>query len=321
MTDGDPRDPTPRPGDGTDGRDAGDETPDPVDELASAVLDGEIGGDEAQTALRRPEVAARVAQLAAVRDAVASPVPPPAAARRDTAISAALDAFADGGATTTPGMPVARDDLAAARAARAERRARATRWLGAAAALIIVVVLGLALAQLGGQSGDDAETASDAANEEAERSTAAGGDDAGAETQAGGDGDATADKDAGGGEGADDSVALEDAAPEATARELGGVPLGAFASAEGLLDAVAGDLDTLRDNRAAGDPAAFELLQDRCGGDVPAAVAGPDGDPWPVAWGTVDGTRVEAWSSGTGDDAQLVALDSGCSVLATRPAP
>jgi hypothetical protein len=344
MTD-DPRDPTPPGADRDDhsasgrGRDphprtpeereptslAGtgeptdDGPPDTVDELASAVIDGELGGDEARAALRRPDVAARVSRLAAARDAVSSDVPPPDAARRDRAIDAALGAFdtaGTSGAAVRPRTPIPGDQLAAARAARTARSAgsagqgRAARWLGAAAAAIVVAVLGVVIARSGGLS--DSETASDDAAETSEPLEAT-------EDQA----DAGAD-----GDGGDEAASSEDAASEPVApgdagpgaaehRAPGGVALGTFASAEALLDAAAGTLDW----RATGAPTDVGALQDRCTDGVPGVVAGTGDRVRLVAWGTVDGVPVEAWLGSTGDDPLLVALDPHCSVLATRPAP
>jgi hypothetical protein len=76
------------------------------DELASALLDGDLPPAEAESARRDPAVAARVAELAAARARLRD-VPPPPAGTIDTAIAAALAAYDEDtpGATVTPLHP------------------------------------------------------------------------------------------------------------------------------------------------------------------------------------------------------------------------
>jgi hypothetical protein len=62
-----------------------------VDEIASALIDGALGPDEADAARRDPAVAARAAEMQSAREAVRR-VPPPDPIRRDDAIAAALTA-------------------------------------------------------------------------------------------------------------------------------------------------------------------------------------------------------------------------------------
>ncbi len=109
---------------------------DPVDELASALVDGEALGAERARA-DEPAVAARVAAFEAVAARVGAPVDPPDDLARERAIRAALAAHSP---------------------ARARRRPPA--WLPAAAAVAVVVVgLGLLVAAIGPSDDDAAETA------------------------------------------------------------------------------------------------------------------------------------------------------------------
>jgi hypothetical protein len=109
-----------------------------VDEIASALIDGALGPDEAEAARRDPAVAARAAEMQAARQAVRR-VPPPDPARRDDAIAAALAAadepppLADPGPSPVPpaspfpagrgtaGPTAARDRAAAGTSHRAGR--------------------------------------------------------------------------------------------------------------------------------------------------------------------------------------------------------
>lgn len=126
-----------------------DATPRPDDELVSAVLDGEATDDERARVEADPAARRRLAELAAVRDLVAAPVPVPAGAR-DRAVAAALAQFDLGAADADPGgvdpaapaiaAPV--DELGARRARR-DRSGRGGRFLAAAAA-VVVAVLGAA---------------------------------------------------------------------------------------------------------------------------------------------------------------------------------
>ena len=66
-------------------------TPQELDELASAYLDGEATAEEAALAESDPELQARVEELQAVRDVVAAPVEVPSDEVRDQMIARALD--------------------------------------------------------------------------------------------------------------------------------------------------------------------------------------------------------------------------------------
>lgn len=118
-----------------------------LDELASAHLDGETTPDEAARALADPAVVARIAQLRAVRDAVALPDRPVDQARRDLAIAAALDVFE---------AEAVADDVALLAVARARRQRRSwqIRLVGAAA-VIAVAFAALAPRLIGDRGGED----------------------------------------------------------------------------------------------------------------------------------------------------------------------
>ena len=130
-------------------------SPELVDELLSAELDGAFDAAArehgyAPSIARElldgtPGVAERRDALAAARDAIA--VTPLAAADRDALVAGALRA-----------APV--DDLAAARAS---RRPRLAKYIAVAAALLVVVGLGVAVANVSnGGGGDDSSSASGA---------------------------------------------------------------------------------------------------------------------------------------------------------------
>lgn len=132
------------------------------DELASALLDGEVTGD---SLAEDPAVLRRAEQLRAAAQAVRAPVPPAPAPARDAAIAAALDAHreltAAAAQVTTP--PAARWRWGRAPWSGAHR----LRVLGAAAAVLLVLAAIPVLASLSRTSEDDtaavdAETEADA---------------------------------------------------------------------------------------------------------------------------------------------------------------
>ena len=110
----------------------------PDDELASALVDG-LGDDQERARLASdPALAARVEQLRAVRQAVATSTAgaPPSAEARERAIAAALAAAAEPAHELPPSSRAAPVELDA-------RRNRRKAWLPAAAAAAVVAVLGL----------------------------------------------------------------------------------------------------------------------------------------------------------------------------------
>ena len=108
-----------------------------ADELASAYLDDEVTPAERAQLEADPVLLARVGELRAVRDALASPVPPRSAAEREVAIRSAMDAAIGDDHISGGAPPVALDSRR--RPGRSGRVGLAV--LGAAAAVIAVVAL------------------------------------------------------------------------------------------------------------------------------------------------------------------------------------
>jgi len=142
--------------------------PDPLDELASAHLDGATTEEEAARIAADPELQARVEELRVARDALQTAVAPVDPARRDAAVAAALAAFHEADATDRPAT--ARVTSLADVASRRRSPGLALRVLGAAAVLVLVALL---VPLLAGEGGDDAETA-DASREDADLEETAG---------------------------------------------------------------------------------------------------------------------------------------------------
>lgn len=285
MTPDDPRDP--RPGD--------DDVPPSLDELASALLDGELSDADADAARARPGVVARAAAMEDARRALRDlPVPPHAG--RDRAVAAALAAFDDevpGDAAGSPPAPLG----APAR--------RAQRWLAAAAAAAALAGLaGLAVATAG--DGDDHDTAGSAADE----ATAGDGDDASGEGGAAPD-QTAAEEAPGAGAESHEQLAAGDAGD-----------LGSFASADALVDRVTA---LLAQDDGAGpvppvdpDGGADAAFRQACTDDPPAPLAG--------ALATVLGGRavvdqqpVDVWVVDTAGGRRVVAIDDTCTTVVDRP--
>ncbi len=283
----------------------------PHDEQASALVDGLLDDAREADARRSPDVAARAAAMEAARTSLRD-VPPADPSARDRAVAAALAAFDDeaaGAADQThttqsgPRPPVA--DIGAHR----RRREATGRWVGAAAAAVLLV--GVLIAGLVGSSSrednsDNATTALGATE------PAPGGESEATEESA----EVAPDADAGGGSVAGDSSA-DAPSPQSSARLD---VLGAFPTAEDLLDAAA-LARTAQDGAAGADDRAVtgDDLVARCPSGLPDAFTGAQ-DAVVVATGLVDGVTVEVWRTGTGEAARLVALDPSCAVLADRPA-
>jgi hypothetical protein len=150
----------------------------PLDELASALLDGEATAEE-QARADEPQVAARMARFAAVASVVSAEPEAPADHRRDAAVAAALAAWQP--QATRPEAPI--DELASRRD---RRTVRTFRLVGAAAAVAAVLGLGALVATWSQDDGDSTSSvAADAPTEGASDTTeaaaadeAAGGGDA-----------------------------------------------------------------------------------------------------------------------------------------------
>ena len=273
-----------------------------LDEQASALVDGQLGEADAAAARRRPEVVARAAEMEAARHALRD-VPAAGPEARARAVAAALAAFDDQirPAGTPPAGPRPVADLGARR-----RRPIATgRWVGAVAAAVLllgVLVVGVVSAP-SDDAADDFTAALDT-GEPARRD---------ADAAEGSAPDAPASEDGG------DAEAQADAlSPESGARTVG---LGAFPTADALLDAAAELPAAQADESASADDSAGAAAADgatRCPGG-PADPVEPAGDSTLVATGVVDGLAVEVWRVGPADAGRLVVLDPSCAVLSQRP--
>ena len=135
----------------------------PLDDLASAHLDGTTSPDEAAQVAADPALLARVEALRAVRAAVGA-MPPVDPARRDAAITAAVTAFEEAG-REEPSNGRARVTTLSEVRARRGPPARILRLVGAAAVVLLLAALVPLVANLGSSS-DDADSAGDAAFEE-----------------------------------------------------------------------------------------------------------------------------------------------------------
>lgn len=130
------------------------------DELASAHLDGATTREDAARVASDPQLAGRVERFAMVRDALrATPDQPVDLARRDAAIAAALDAFADGPAPAT-GAEGTADAVALVRPTRHLPRRRTLQLIGAAAAVVLLAVAVPLLGRLGSDRRDDTASSS-----------------------------------------------------------------------------------------------------------------------------------------------------------------
>ncbi len=307
--------------------DPGQGTPASRDDLASALLDGLLTGDEAAAARRRPDVVARAAEMDAARSAVRA-VPSPDPAARDRAVAAALAAFDDEATPAGAGAPPASTgspsgaqdaaaDLDARRRAHRARGRGAPRWLGAAAAVaaVLVGVAGLVAVSSDGGSDDEASQSSASSDE----GTSSG--DAGAESEES-PGESTeaplADAEAGSGAGTD--------AGRSASYEAG--DLGAFPSEQALLDRIDSMLAPAADDGAPVAPNTTSLpptedLERQLGALCPEGTPPPLDDPASAVRlhgrALVDGRDVEVWVVDTVDGRRVLALDTACAVVVDRP--
>jgi hypothetical protein len=152
----------------------------PLDELASAHLDGLTTPAEAARVDADPDLAARVARLAATRDAVRSPDAGSDPARRDEAIAAALDAFDAAGEEGPASAGTAVSPSVTSLTARPAHARRALRLVGIAAAVALLALAVPLLGRLDTGSDDDTATSSfeetGAALDDSTAADAAGGD-------------------------------------------------------------------------------------------------------------------------------------------------
>lgn len=132
---------------------------DALDELASAVLDGEATPDEVARVADDPDLQRRRDELATVRVAIAAPVPVPAGAA-DQAVAAALAALPAGDGASSPSPSPSPSDGSAAEVVDLGAHRTRNRVLAAVAAVaVLALLLGVAPRLLGGRS-----TSTDAAS-------------------------------------------------------------------------------------------------------------------------------------------------------------
>jgi hypothetical protein len=269
------------------------------DDLASALLDGLLPDDEAAAARRDPAVAARLAELAAVRAALRREPPPADPVARERGLTAALAAFDAGrqdageggesrhadGPETAPVAPMTRSRTAT----RVDARRRG-RWLTAAAVVLAVVGLGFLARDWGANDDDDAA-------ESATESSATQGD-AGAGTSA---------------ESGDAEAAEEDAG--AAAASL--VPdLGEVDSPDALAaEARAAVAEKLPQRSGTEDASPQPTCPD---GNQPP-LAAPDGTVVLRARASLEGEPVDVWVLDTDGGSRVVAVDVTCTVVVDEP--
>jgi hypothetical protein len=271
------------------------------DELASALLDGLLTDDEAAAAKRDPAVAARVTELAAVREAVGRPPAGPGPVARERGLAAALAAFEAGdeageqrGTGTSAGTTVS---------PLGRRRPAGRGWLTAAAIVLAVVgVVGLGVLASNWDTGSD------------------DGDTAGSSSDDAGRSDTTLEE--------PESGTAEESAPPSVASG-GIVDLGDVDSPEALAErarsAGADGAPTALGQASGGEDAA-----DEGGGGVP--LAGQCADAAAAGWlpatgetivlearATLDGDRVDVWVLVADGKERVVAVDASCAIVVDEP--
>jgi hypothetical protein len=264
------------------------------DELASALLDGALPADEADAARRDPAVAARAAEMAAARDRVRD-VPPLPAGAGDDALAAALGAYDDAAVTS----------LAGRRSSSSGRRRGAPRWLGAAAALILVAGVVAGLAALG-RSDRQGDSSSDVAS-------AGGGGSAEKAQGSGSSGSATQPQPTipEGVSNLGDLGDLGDApSPEALARRVAALP---EASAD------SGQLTNAAPQSTTGDDNMSRQSLVGCSPDD-ATRGRPGATVSAHGRARAGGRPVDVWIVRDGDQTRVVVLDAGCRITADEPA-
>jgi hypothetical protein len=262
------------------------------DELASALLDGALPADEADAARRDPAVAARAAEMAAARDRVRD-VPPLPAGAGDDALAAALGAYGDAAVTSLAGRRSSSSS---------GRRRGAPRWLGAAAALILVagVVAGLAALGRSDRQGDSSnDVASASGGGSAEKAQGSGSSRSATQPQP------TIP------EGVSDLGDLGDA-PSAQELARRVAPLPAASADSGQLTNAAPQSTTGADHtsgRSLVGCSPDDATRGRAGATVSAHGRARAG-----------GRPVDVWIVRDGDQTRVVVLDAGCRIAADEPA-
>jgi hypothetical protein len=286
-----------------------------LDELVSALLDGLLTDDEATAAKRDPAVMARLAELAAVREAVRRPPVGPDPVARERGLAAALAAFdagdeageqrGTGVSAETTVSPLGRRSPAERPAAarrgtpRPPRGKAGRRWLTAAAIVLAVVGLGLGVVATNRDTGSDSSD------------TAAGSSDDGRSDHA------TEEE-------PESGTAEESAAPSVPPGGI--VDLGDVDSPEALAERarsarVERSPSALGQASGGGDAAdqggggGVPLARQCAGGALPTA-----GETIVLeARATLDGDRVDVWVLAADGEERVVAVDATCAVVIDQP--
>jgi hypothetical protein len=277
------------------------------DDLASALLDGLLSDDEAAVARRDPAGAARLAELAAVRDAVRRPPPGPDPAARERGLAAALAAYdspdeadqpSDGAVSPMRVGRPARDTAPRPDAPWRPHGRAHRRWLTAAAVVLVVVGVGI-LARNWDTGGSDDSAASD-------RESSSEGGESNAAAEGGGD--------------------TDESAPPGDGTLLAIVDLGDVDSASALAERARVVLaEGFSDTPSAAPGGDSESGQGQSSADAQPAACADDAQAERLAAGTeavvlrgrasLDGRPVDVWVVGASGDERVVAVDASCAVV------
>jgi hypothetical protein len=294
------------------------------DDLASALLDGLLTDDEAAAARRDPAVAARLAELAEVREAVGRPPAELDPAARERGLAAALAAYdaADGAGEGEPDEAISRavTPMGPARAAAGAAGSPAAsgtatpwrphgstrrRWLTAAAVVLVVVGLG-ALASNWDTGGDSHDTAAQEAA--TDRSS----------------------NEAGAGDSASEGAGTDESTPSGGASS-GTVDLGDVDSSDALADRartiLAGRLASREAEPSGGDIEAQQGADGGAGGLPVRCRDAADSEPLSAVpdrvvlagHATLDGEPVDVWVLDVEGEQRLIAVDGSCALVVDRP--
>ena len=298
-----PDDPRPRPND----PDAS--APSARDERASALVDGMLDGAEEAEGRHSPDVVARAAEMDVARAALRD-MPPTDAVARSRAIAAALAAYDGTAVPRSPDRPGQVADLGAHR----RRSGPSGRWLGAAAAAVLLIGI-VAVGLVGSSSDDDTSGTATAA---LDSSDSAPGAAESAEDGGTADDEASAEAPpAGAPEGTDETLA----GSELGTADSRAADLGTFPSADDLLDAAGERPEAQREAAGVFGPGndAAEAAPPPCPAGVPDPFERAGAGPLLVGNGVVGGVTVGVWRVGPPEAARLVVVDPSCGVLAQRP--
>jgi hypothetical protein len=276
------------------------------DELASALLDGDLPDEEAAAARRDPAVVARAAELSTARDRLRD-VPPPAPAAREAGLAAALAAFDEVDRptrlTTSGRVHVARRGL--------------PPWLGAAAGVVVLAgVLG-ALALTGGLGGSSNDSSNSSTNAASAPEQSAEGDSG----SAGAGSAESSSRDATLGIVFDFGDLGDFTSPDALVARISDMNLTALSppQPESGTDESA---TTTSPEVATGAQGAVALpgAQVTCrGSDLPEPPVGGQAGIVGHAAARLAGTHVDVWLVRTSTGTRMVALDTSCQVRADSP--